>query len=133
MAKSYNGHKSKKNKERLTVVNGTLYKGDINMQISKVSFIAVSKDGKAEHGTATIATASSRGTNCELRALADKGCAVVKYDSKQAKLSADAVKPHAKAIADTLNGTPDEKNAVYVYIMDVLTTANLFKSEKIVK
>lgn len=103
------------------------------MQITKVNYIAVSKDGKAEHSTTTVATASSRGTNCELRALAEKGCAVVDYKSRQAKLSAETVKAHAKAMADTFDGTPAEKDAINRYIMNVLTSANLFKSEKIVK
>lgn len=103
------------------------------MQVTQVKFIAVDKDGKAQHGSTIIATASSRGTNCALREMAENGIAVVSYQPKQAKLNASDIEPHVKAIAETLEGSPDEKTAVCNYLLEVLTTANVFKSEKIVK
>ena len=83
--------------------------------------------------TITVFTASSRGTNCVLRDLANSGEAVVKYVSVQIKADYTQTKNAVQTLAGGLYKDENDKNAFIAYVMDVLTTANLFKVEKVNK
>ena len=83
--------------------------------------------------TATVFAASSRGTNCALRDLQAQGESVVKHESEQTKVDKTATENAVRTLAASQYKNDADRNAFFEYVMNVLTSANLFKTEKIIK
>ena len=95
----------------------------------------VIENGEVKKGTKqiTVFAASSRGTNCILRDLAEQGEAVIKTDSTQVKVDEAATFNAVKTLAAGQFKNPTEAEAFTTYTIAVLKAANLFKVEKVNK
>lgn len=81
----------------------------------------------------TVFTASSRGTNCVIRDLREQGESVIDTNSTQIKVDFAATKSAIQTLAAGQFKDENDKDAFIDYVMSVLTGANLFKVEKVVK
>ena len=92
-------------------------------------------NGKLVKGEKTLIVfaASSRGTNCVLRDLADKGESVIGHSPVQCKVDKEATANAIKTLAGSQFKSEADREAFAAYAMSVLTSANLFKVEKVTK